>query len=287
MVLISVFSQTHNKTHSPTWWQCRVGHWVMKADTPRILNLSLKNLSRIPCPSYHQKSQPEDGHLWKGTHLSLNMVTLGLELNTLKTAMLMSHPSKLCFVIPAKTDWGTDAKKKKIRVMDFHPFWGRDSWPMWSNIESLSNESAPQNHCIPGTKAEHAVCSSLIYFWSYLWNIFLKSFKMVTQIIWQRPEHTQQRTNRHLYPPTCLLSTSGFYKILYPQMLTFSTKVHHFWGHSNLQLFWILYAISNPFVKQFPSLFSSSEISHSGTFSINSPWWLPEERPWRVWIESV
>lgn len=87
-------------------------------------------------------------------------------------------------------------KKKKIRVMNFHPFWGRDSWPMWSNIESLSNESAPQNHCMPGTKAKDAVCSSLIYFWSYLWNIFLMSFKMVTQIIWQRTEHTQQRTNK-------------------------------------------------------------------------------------------
>lgn len=135
----------------------------------------------------------ERGHI---CHWTWYLPLLGLEFNILKTAVLMSHPSKLCFVIPAKTDWGTDAKKKKIRVMNFHPFWGRDSWPMWSNIESLSNESAPQNHCMPGTKAKDAVCSSLIYFWSYLWNIFLMSFKMVTQIIWQRTEHTQQRTNK-------------------------------------------------------------------------------------------
>ena len=120
--------------------------------------------------------------------------------------------------------------------------------------KSLFNASAPQNLCVPGTKAEHEVCSSLMCFWSYLWNIFLKSFKMVTQIIWQRTEHTQQRTNKQTSKsPTCLLSTSGFYEIPYPRMLTLSTKVHHLWGYSNLQLFWILYAISNPFMKQFPS----------------------------------
>lgn len=64
MAVISVTSQIHNIKPTPqSDGNAGVGHRVVKADTPRRLNLSLKNLLRIPCLFYNQKSKPEDRHL--------------------------------------------------------------------------------------------------------------------------------------------------------------------------------------------------------------------------------